>query len=106
LYIPYMWWHHVESLEPFNMLVTYWWDRAHPHAGSAFTALIHAVMAVRSLPPERRALWKQQFDHYVFETDGDPSLHLNTHEKRILGPMNSEIAAYIKHWLVREITRS
>src|SRR5688572_21430525 len=26
LFIPYMWWHHVESRDTFNVLVNYWWD--------------------------------------------------------------------------------
>ena len=25
IFIPPLWWHHVESLEPFNLLVNYWW---------------------------------------------------------------------------------
>ena len=25
LYIPYLWWHHVRSLDPLNMLVNFWW---------------------------------------------------------------------------------
>ncbi len=25
IYIPPLWWHHVQSLEPFNLLVNYWW---------------------------------------------------------------------------------
>ena len=25
MFIPPLWWHHVESLEPFNVLVNYWW---------------------------------------------------------------------------------
>jgi hypothetical protein len=32
LHIPSMWYHHVEGLEPFNMLVNYWWRE---HAGLA-----------------------------------------------------------------------
>ena len=28
LFIPPLWWHHVESLEPLNMLVNYWWHAA------------------------------------------------------------------------------
>ena len=28
IYIPPLWWHHVESLEPFNLLVNYWWHAA------------------------------------------------------------------------------
>ena len=26
LFIPRDWFHHVEALEPFNILVNYWWD--------------------------------------------------------------------------------
>ena len=26
IFIPYFWWHHVKSLERFNVLVNYWWD--------------------------------------------------------------------------------
>src|SRR5690606_30198050 len=26
LYIPYFWWHHVQSLASFNVLVNYWWN--------------------------------------------------------------------------------
>ena len=30
IYIPSMWWHSVESLEPFNLLVNYWWEAPAP----------------------------------------------------------------------------
>jgi hypothetical protein len=30
IFIPKDWFHHVEALERFNMLVNYWWDAAHP----------------------------------------------------------------------------
>lgn len=26
IFIPRNWWHHVEALEKFNVLVNYWWD--------------------------------------------------------------------------------
>ena len=28
VFIPSMWWHHVESLTPFNVLVNYWWRQS------------------------------------------------------------------------------
>ncbi len=34
IYIPYMWWHHVRSLEPFNVLINYWWNDAVPGLAS------------------------------------------------------------------------
>jgi len=26
IFIPHDWYHHVEALDPFNVLVNYWWD--------------------------------------------------------------------------------
>ncbi|HEY0340302.1 MAG TPA: cupin-like domain-containing protein [Steroidobacteraceae bacterium] len=69
LYIPPLWWHHVESLEPFNLLVNYWWHAAGGTAtgtDSAFDALIHAMLNLRTLPPATREAWRTMFEHYVF----------------------------------------
>lgn len=35
LFIPRDWFHHVQALEPFNMLVNYWWDSSGQNAGIA-----------------------------------------------------------------------
>ncbi|MGP8034150.1 MAG: cupin-like domain-containing protein, partial [Steroidobacteraceae bacterium] len=72
IYIPPLWWHHVESLEPFNLLVNYWW---HVLGGTAvgavsgFDALLAAIVNLRSLPAPARAAWRALFEHYVF---GEP----------------------------------
>ncbi|MES1196488.1 MAG: cupin-like domain-containing protein [Steroidobacter sp.] len=105
IYIPYMWWHHVESLTPFNVLVNYWWDPAHPAAGAAFEALVHAIMSVKHLPPDKRMVWKGFFDHFVFEANGDPASHLALHEKGILHSMSPQLAVHIKNWLLRGLSR-
>ena len=44
LFVPYMWWHHVESRERFNVLVNYWWDDTPAWQGSPFEALLHGIM--------------------------------------------------------------
>ena len=44
IFIPPLWWHHVESLESFNLLVNYWWHDSQGDgalADSAFDALLH-----------------------------------------------------------------
>jgi ribosomal protein L16 Arg81 hydroxylase len=33
LMLPTMWWHHVEGLSSFNMLVNYWWRLAPKYMG-------------------------------------------------------------------------
>jgi len=105
LYIPYMWWHHVESLEAFNVLVNYWWDDARPWTGSPLEAMVHAILAERDLPPERRALWGKVFGHYVFGANDDTLAHLAPRQRGILGESSPRLAAFIKEWLVRSLGR-
>lgn len=100
LFIPYMWWHHVESLSAFNVLLNYWWDDTPPWQGSPFDVLLHALMAVRTLPPERRELWRKIFDHYVFQTGGDPVAHLGERQRGIQGAMSARVAEHIRAYLV------
>ena len=87
VYIPYCWWHGVESLEPVNILVNYWWNEGVvKDAGSPYDALLHAMLALKPLPPEQRAVWRGMLDYYVFESAGDPAQHLPDSAKGVLGP--------------------
>jgi hypothetical protein len=85
LYIPYGWWHHVQSLTTFNVLVNYWWNDA-PHFGSQYSALLHAALALRDLPDDQRAVWRALFDNFVF-TDAEVALgHIAPDKRGLLGP--------------------
>jgi mannose-6-phosphate isomerase-like protein (cupin superfamily) len=86
IYIPYHWWHGVDSLDPVNLFVNYWWNDAVVGAGGAYDALMYAFFALKVLPPEQREVWRMIFDHYVFCTDTDPAEHLPEHARGILGP--------------------
>lgn len=87
IYIPYGWWHGVESLDPVSILVNYWWAPGQPEGiGSPYDGLLHAMLAFRHLPPNQRAVWRQMLDYYVFEASGDPAAHLPPQAKGILGP--------------------
>ena len=69
IYIPPLWWHHVESLERLNMLVNYWWKGppdAPADAPSAFAALHQSVKTFEHATPEQRAAWDALFGHLVF----------------------------------------
>jgi Cupin-like domain len=104
LFIPYMWWHHVEALDPFNLLVNYWWDDTPPWNGSPFEALFHALMSVHSLPPDKRAIWKKVFEHHVFETDGSATEHLPPAKRGIQGTLDKQLALHMRSWLLRALT--
>ena len=105
LFVPYMWWHHVESRERFNVLVNYWWDEQPLWQGSPFEALLHGIMAVRSLPPDKRDLWRKIFDHYVFQTGGDPVAHLTQRQRGIQGSPSPQLAEIIRAQLIHTMSR-
>ena len=104
LYVPFGWWHHVEALEPFNVLANYWWNDAR-QAGSPFDCMLHAILSLRDLPPEQRAVWHTLFEHYVF-TSGDESLaHLPREQRGMLGPPSPERTQAIRAILARAFSR-
>jgi hypothetical protein len=105
LFIPYMWWHHVESLATFNVLFNYWWDDLPPWQGSPFEAMLHALLSVRTLPPARRELWRQIFDHYVFQTGGNPVEHLAPEQQGVQGPMTPQLAERMRAHLAGMLSR-
>ncbi len=93
LYIPPTWWHHVESLEPFNLLVNYWWHAAAESGArtdSAFDSLLHSILNLRHLPPETRRAWGALYAHFVFGTDADVAGHIPVERRGLLGEIPPE----------------
>jgi hypothetical protein len=80
----------VDSLEPVNLFINYWWNDARTDAGNPYDALLHALYAIKTLPAEQRAVWRVVFDHYVFALDGDPVEYLPERARGLLGEPSSE----------------
>ena len=76
LFIPALWWHGVESLEAFNVLVNYWFGGTGRSALSPYDALSHALLAIAELPRDKRLRWREYFDHLVFRVEEEPGAHL------------------------------
>ena len=98
LYIPYQWYHHVEALDRFNVLVNYWWDPVQD--ASPWEAMMHGFVGLRSLPPDQRRAWRAMFDRYVFLTDGDPGAHLPPEARGVLGATSPQAIAQMRAMLV------
>jgi len=96
LYIPYMWWHHVRSLDPFSMLANYWWNEAPPAQPGLqpVDALVHAFLAFSGLPDEQRAAWAPMFAHMIF--DKDAASHLPPDRSGIRGKLSEESKRVIR----------
>jgi len=100
LFIPTLWWHHVQATEPINVLVNYWHNDV--ARGGGFTALVHAMLAIRDLPPPQRKGWQSWFDHFVFgEAAPDAAEHLPPHGQGINGPPSPERDEMIRQFLLR-----
>ena len=105
IFVPYMWWHHVEALSNFNVLVNYWWAETPRWAGSPFEAMVHAMLAVRSLPERQRAVWRTFFEHYVFLANGESAEHLPPDRRGIQSPPTAQGAAMMRSYLLERLTR-
>jgi hypothetical protein len=108
IFIPPLWWHHVESLEPFNVLVNYWWhdlvgDGA--LADSAFDALLHGILSIRALPPATRRAWGKFFEQYVFGAESELVAHIPAERRGILGNLSAEQLAGLRAHLAKRLAR-
>jgi hypothetical protein len=96
LFIPYAWWHHVQSLSGLNMLANYWWsaldDRPTP-----FAALYAGMLGIRDLPPEQRRIWKGLMDTYVF--DEPDTAYVPPHALGAFGKITPPVLARLRNLL-------
>jgi oxalate decarboxylase/phosphoglucose isomerase-like protein (cupin superfamily) len=106
LYIPYMWWHHVRSIERVNMLVNYWWTPPMQEATRPSEAFLHAMLSIHSLPKAHRDAWRILFDRYVFEADEPSATHIPAERRGMMGTLDDKAAAELRATLARALSRS
>jgi len=105
IYIPFHWWHAVDSLDGVNAFVNYWWNPAPAELASPYDALLLALTSLRGLPDDQKQVWRMLFDHYVFGANGDPAAHLPPEVQGVLGPITAQMVARMKATLVKEFSR-
>ena len=98
IYIPTLWWHHVAASAPVNVLVNYWHNDA--QYGGGFLAMVHAMLAIRDLPPAQKEAWRGWFDHFVFGEDAaEASRHLPPHARGVTGPASPQRDEKIRRYV-------
>ncbi|HBK47028.1 MAG TPA: cupin [Xanthomonadaceae bacterium] len=103
--IPSMWWHHMEGLESFNVLVNYWWRQSPAWMDTPMNALLMALLSVRDLPPEQRETWREIFRHYVFDADADTAAHIPEAARGVLAPLDADRARGLRAYLLQRLNR-
>lgn len=103
IFIPSLWWHHVESLDGFNVLVNYWWRKSPDYLGSPITALMHGILSLRDLPPEQREAWHAIFRHYVFEAGDQTIAHIPPDARSALAPLDETVANALRAQIIKRL---
>lgn len=105
VYVPALWWHHVEALDDFNVLVNYWWRDVPEFFDSPSSSLLHCLLTIKSLPPEQRARWKAVFDYLIFQTEAPALEHLPPEVRGLFGELTREKADRIRAMLIKSLSR-
>ena len=108
IFIPMLWWHHVESLEKVNALMNYWWNGSSAKTASPpspIDSLNIALLAMRDLTPKQRNAWRNMFDHYLFKQGVDPASYIPEHQQHLLGKISPEYAKSIKDYFIEKLKR-
>ena len=105
LFIPSMWWHHVQGLESFNVLINYWWRSVPGWMGNPMDVLNHALLSIRELPDAQRRAWQNIFEHYVFEPDEEITAHIPEGARGVLGPVDEATARKLRALLLKRLNR-
>lgn len=105
LIYPSMWWHHVEGLDDFNVLINYWWNPTPDYIDTPQNTLLHAMLALRERPDHEKNAWKALFDYYVFNDPELPRAHLPEHAQGPLAPLDEITARRLRARLISKLNR-
>lgn len=106
IYIPYLWWHHVRSLDAVNGLVNYWWTSVPARGSDPRNVLLFAMLVMRALPTPYREGWRSMFEHFVFGAGEDVGAHLPENRRGILGELGPEDVNRLKTALSQALSRN
>lgn len=105
IFMPPLWWHHVESLAPFNVLLNWWWSSAPAYTAQPMHALLHALWALRDRPDAEKAAWRALFDYYVFGPAGRAGAHLPEPARGVLAPIDEAMTRQLRAMLLTRLNR-
>ena len=105
LFYPALWWHQVEALDDFNIMMNYWWDSVPDFIDSPMATLLHGMLSIRSRPEAERRAWRALFDHYLFGAAEQARDHLPDHAQGALAPLTPNEARRLRAEVIGRINR-
>jgi hypothetical protein len=105
VFVPSMWWHHVQGLSAFNTLVNYWWSSVPAFIPTPMHALYHAIWALRDRPESEKQAWKNVFQYYVFGPAELAGEHFPEAARGLLGPLTDDQARFMRSMLINKLNR-
>ena len=105
LFYPALWWHNVEALDAFNVMVNYWWNQSPGYMDTPMTTILHGLLSLRDRPePEKRA-WRAMFDYYLFGPADQAAAHLPEAARGPLAPLDAIQARRLRAQLLNRFNR-
>ena len=104
IYIPSMWWHAVEGLDDFNVMLNFWWRENPIFLGGPDAAKKLAIATIRDLPHQEKQHWKQLFEYYIFNNSEENIAHIPEKSRGVLSIINSDLARKIKSYLLEVLS--
>ncbi len=105
VYLPSMWWHHVEGTDILNVLINYWWRSVPDYMDTPVNVLEYALLSLRDLPRAQREAWRAIFDYYVFDFDPDSIRHIPEKRRGVLATMDQNAARRLRAQLLKKLNR-
>lgn len=105
IYIPYLWWHGVQSLDKLNVLVNFWWYSHETGEELPWIPLLNSSHQMfRGMPEKQRKAWRDLFDYWVFEAQGDPTEHLSPQQRP--APISNETVGLFRDQVAELLVRT
>jgi len=102
---PALWWHHVEALADFNMMVNIWWNDAPGFMDTPMNTLLHGMLSLRDRSAGEKAAWRAMFDYYLFGPADRPVAHLPPAAQGPLAPLDETTARRLRATLLQRLNR-
>jgi len=105
IFIPSMWWHHVQGLASFNVLVNYWWNSMPAWIPPPMQAMQMAMWTIRDRPEAEKQAWRAMFDYYVFGDAQRAGAHLPPQARQLLAPIDETMARQLRAMMIGRLNR-